>query len=323
MSRNKVIAGDYQHKKVVGTSGTIGIMVGFGKIINLNQTTLEKYEHMSEDHKKGTHVVSLEFKDGKKSLIEVEGKTYKTLLQVMFKTSTQQNPEQGDVIKTIPANNKGCRNGCFVFVVLAAVIIVGAIIAIINMSENPEKYDTSPKYEIGRSLDITVEQAENAIKVLSSVGISDEVTIKHDEGLDNAHFAGEKGYRLSNQEASNIILYMNSDGAIYNIRYADNDLYKKGEVISKLDKFIVTSIEEVQLQSETEEVLKSILKSPSTAKFPKTSEWKIWKQDGQTIIQSYVDSQNSFGAMVRSEFQLILVDSNITSLIIDGEEHIK
>lgn len=66
MAKNQVIAGDYQQKRVIGANGVIGILLGFGKIVNLDQTTVESYEHKSEDHKKGTHVVSIEFKDGKK-----------------------------------------------------------------------------------------------------------------------------------------------------------------------------------------------------------------------------------------------------------------
>ena len=45
------------------------------------------------------------------------------------------------------------------------------------------------------------------------------------------------------------------------------------------------------------------LKSPSTAKFPWSSEGYVTKIDNNTFdIQSYVDSENSFGAMIRTNF---------------------
>lgn len=323
MAKNQVIAGDYQNKAVLGARGAVSIIVGFGKMVNLDQTTVESYEHKSEDQKKGTHIVSIEFKDGKKSLIEIDGNVYKALLQAMFQTSSSSTSVQGNINSNVPTNSKGCRKGCLIFIVAAIVVIIGTIILVSNMAKNPEKYDTSPKYEMVRTLNIPAEQAENVIKILASVGIDEDVTIKHDEVLDNAHFEGEKGYRLSNRDASNIILYMNVDGTIYNIRYADNDLYIDGKVVSKLNDYIVTSMEAAQLQTRCEEALKSVLKSPSTAKFAGVGDWSIWKQDGQTIVKSYVDAQNGFGATIRSEFQFVIENDTVVSLIMDGKEYMK
>jgi len=50
--------------------------------------------------------------------------------------------------------------------------------------------------------------------------------------------------------------------------------------------------------------VKQRLKSPSTAKFPGTIEKDshITEYAGTYIINSWVDSQNSFGAMIRSNF---------------------
>lgn len=53
----------------------------------------------------------------------------------------------------------------------------------------------------------------------------------------------------------------------------------------------------------SERVIKSILKSPSTAEFPNTSEYTI-ATDGDTswTVIGYVDAQNGFGAMLRSQW---------------------
>ena len=212
---------------------------------------------------------------------------------------------------------KGCLSiGCLGF------IIFFIAVPVLFISQNTEKYNTDSKSNLARELNITVEQGEGVIKTLVSVGISEDVTIKHDESLDNAHFEGEKGYRLSNQDASNIILYMNS-GEVHNIRYADNEMYKDGKVLSKIDDYIVTTKEKSELQIRCQESIKSVLKSPSTAKFAGVGDWKVWKENGQTIVQSHVDSQNSLGAMVRSEFQIIIKNDNVVSLIIDGKEYMK
>ena len=73
----------------------------------------------------------------------------------------------------------------------------------------------------------------------------------------------------------------------------------------------------ITLISAAQTIVKNNLKSPSTAKFPwGDKEYQINKKDGLTegftsyIIRSYVDSQNSFGAEIRSNFTVVLeIDS--------------
>jgi hypothetical protein len=112
-AKNQVIAGDYEKKSIVATAGKIVIANGF-KQVHLNKDTLEGYEVMDEDNrksassainrglvggfllgpvgmlaglsvkKKGVYVVAVQFKDGKKSLMEIDEKAYKYLMKVMF-----------------------------------------------------------------------------------------------------------------------------------------------------------------------------------------------------------------------------------------------
>jgi hypothetical protein len=52
------------------------------------------------------------------------------------------------------------------------------------------------------------------------------------------------------------------------------------------------------------------LKSPSTAKFPACSTQKINYKGNQTYyVHSYVDSQNGFGAMIRTRYSVELKDA--------------
>lgn len=62
----------------------------------------------------------------------------------------------------------------------------------------------------------------------------------------------------------------------------------------------------------SQECVKDLLKSPSTAEFPYGSEQFVTQIDEDTfIINSYVDSQNSFGAMLRTQYvcQVTLIDN--------------
>lgn len=63
------------------------------------------------------------------------------------------------------------------------------------------------------------------------------------------------------------------------------------------------------LQINVEDTIKQILKAPSTAKFPggffnPFDDWGFGIKKGIIYITSYVDSENSFGAMLRSQFQV-------------------
>lgn len=113
-AKNAVIAGDYEGKKFVNSSKGIILAISLTKSITLNKDTVESYEVMDESSKtsavsavsrglvgsfllgpvgllagisakkKGVHVVAIQFKDGKKSLIEIDDKLYKTLMKTLF-----------------------------------------------------------------------------------------------------------------------------------------------------------------------------------------------------------------------------------------------
>lgn len=210
--------------------------------------------------------------------------------------------------------------GCLGFLLL---FIISLVISIIYAVNNADELGTTPSGKIAKSLDISPEKAQETIEVLGTVGIEEDADIIHDELLDGAHDEGEKGYRINTSKASNVILYISKDETVNLIKYADNILYENNTVVANLGDFTLTNEEKSQLQYNCQEAIKSILKSPSTAKFPNILEWKFGKQDGVTIVQGYVDSQNGFGAMIRSDFQFKIQDNNVISLIFEGKEHIQ
>lgn len=113
-AKNKVIAGDYEGKGVVSSVGKVLIATGFVKSVELSKETVEEYEVIDAQSKKsavsavgrgfvggallgpvgllaglsakskGVHVIAVQFKDGKKSLIEVNDKVYKVLMKKLF-----------------------------------------------------------------------------------------------------------------------------------------------------------------------------------------------------------------------------------------------
>jgi hypothetical protein len=113
-AKNKVIAGDYEGKAILHTMGVIKISVGFIKNVDISKETVDSYEIVDETTQKsavsavgrglagsfllgpvgmlaglsakskGTHVVAIQFKDGKKSLLEIDEKIYATFIKLLF-----------------------------------------------------------------------------------------------------------------------------------------------------------------------------------------------------------------------------------------------
>ncbi len=97
------------------------------------------------------------------------------------------------------------------------------------------------------------------------------------------------------------------------------------KIIKKFTEYFLTRDEAYDYKTIIEVLIKSILKSPSSAKFPTfIDKYAMGKIDGEVTVQEYVDSQNTFGAMIRSDFQVKYdKNRNIKSFIFDGEELIK
>jgi hypothetical protein len=70
-----------------------------------------------------------------------------------------------------------------------------------------------------------------------------------------------------------------------------------------------------------EQAVEGHLKAPSTAEFASYNPANITQEGNTFYVRSYVDSQNGFGAMVRSDFEVrvIFVDDKIQTRILKFE----
>lgn len=113
-AKNRVIAGDYLGKSVTGVGGIVQICVDFKTLVPLDKFGVDSYDVITEDARKSaasgvargavgvallgpvgmlaglsaknksTVTLAIRFKDGKNSLIEVDEKIYKKIVQAMF-----------------------------------------------------------------------------------------------------------------------------------------------------------------------------------------------------------------------------------------------
>ncbi|MFV0536506.1 MAG: hypothetical protein ACK5M3_03945 [Dysgonomonas sp.] len=94
-----------------------------------------------------------------------------------------------------------------------------------------------------------------------------------------------------------------NDSASYRSTYSDN----------KIDAYIAAK-----------NVINSVLKAPSTAKYPSYDESMVTISGDLHTVTDYVDSQNSFGAMLRAKYTVVLRSSGgewlTESVIFDGNK---
>jgi hypothetical protein len=92
----------------------------------------------------------------------------------------------------------------------------------------------------------------------------------------------------------------------------------KGGAIDQITNYAIPSDKESMAMILAEDFVKQGLKAPSTAEFPgrvfDRDQWKVARNKDLLQVQSYVDSENSFGAMIRSDF-IVQMDYETESLI--------
>jgi hypothetical protein len=114
-AKNKVIAGDYARRPIKSIFGTVQISTLDFKPRIIDKNSVENYELVTDEHRKsaksgvargliggtllgpvgmlagglsaknkGIYTVAIQFKDGKRSLIEVDDKIYKSIIKKCF-----------------------------------------------------------------------------------------------------------------------------------------------------------------------------------------------------------------------------------------------
>ncbi|MEE0706545.1 MAG: hypothetical protein UCH28_09220 [Adlercreutzia sp.] len=116
---NKVIAGDYKGKLIAGSFGEAFISMTMTKFLYLNKETVSNLALLDDESqisvasvalrglvgelllgpiglvaaatakRSGIYIVGIEFKDGKRSVVEVDDKRYRNLVQACIQNSKQ------------------------------------------------------------------------------------------------------------------------------------------------------------------------------------------------------------------------------------------
>lgn len=185
----------------------------------------------------------------------------------------------------------------------------------------PTKDIESSVKVIMNSVEITEEEAAIAFMEIQKVGLDVVISMELITESDQMKFyQANVGYT---KPAT--ISFVNSE--LFGITMGDNlVLYDAdaGGAIDNVENYKLTDEQKSQYIAFAEMTVKKALKAPSTAKFPgwlNWSDWEVWRNKDAVWLKSWVDAQNSFGAMIRSNF-VMQFDYETTELIyfeLDGQ----
>lgn len=188
-----------------------------------------------------------------------------------------------------------------------------------------KKENAQEAKENAKKANVSLKEFENMLAACENIGIN-KGEISNITAKDNWANGKRCAFNYSGYE---FLAYFNQDETVNSINCGTVKFYENGKKVEDLKNRLITADERIQLKSWSEETIKKILKSPSTAKFAggfltPYEDWSFSKNGTTYTVSSYVDSQNGFGAMTRKQFTITYEwndeTSKVTSLIIDGKK---
>ena len=169
---------------------------------------------------------------------------------------------------------------------------------------------------------LTKEEASTAFEKMKAVGYSQLTKLEFEQETTPLKFyLGDAGFTRKT-----ILVFEGSE--LFGINQGgDKQLYDRdaGGVIDNIQNYVLPEVDKGTFIYLAQETVTSALKSPSTAKFPTSifemNEWKVGRDHDVVTVVSWVDAQNSFGAMIRSTFavQFSYSTNELLYLLLDGQ----
>lgn len=169
---------------------------------------------------------------------------------------------------------------------------------------------------------LTKEDAIIAFEKMKSVGYSRLTKLEFSKEMTPLKFY------LANTEFTKTTILSFVESELFGINHGgDKQLYDRdaGGVLDNIQNYVLPEEDKGTYIGLAEQTVKSALKSPSTAKFPTSifqmNEWKVGRDHDVVTVISWVDAQNSFGAMIRSNFavQFSYSTNELLYLLLDGQ----
>ena len=142
---------------------------------------------------------------------------------------------------------------------------------------------------------------QKILKQHNSIGVESVTDATKDEkGMYSLNVTAKGGYT---PEKGYTHLFLDKDNKVETIKLKEIIMYKDGQAVHQPSDYVLSVSEENQMERQAKEIVKKVLKAPTTAEFDYKT-FRYFKLNGIGTIIGTVDSQNSFGAMIRSNFKV-------------------
>jgi len=215
----------------------------------------------------------------------------------------------------------------FILLVIVSIVLAGCAVATQETIPTPIPPTPTPAPPKAVALfmengGMTQEQAEEALGVLNSIGVEDISRLD----FEKEDIPG-KWYITDLQGFPDAKMYINVNKKIYRVTdsLGEMSFYNgfEGGVEEIVTDFVLDSNEENLYIELAKEYALGGLKAPATAQFPEmtSSDWNVARYGHYVEVKSWVDAENSFGALLRNDFlvQINYETKELFSLYIDGD----
>ncbi|MFZ2095145.1 MAG: hypothetical protein WAV05_00780 [Anaerolineales bacterium] len=141
------------------------------------------------------------------------------------------------------------------------------------------------------------QEAELAFEIIKSVGFERVSSIEFFMEADPLKsYLADLGY-------TDVFLVSFTGNEVFGISNGDIVLYDRdaGGIINRITDYTLDYTEKFDFLDRADFYVEQVLKAPSTAKFATVSESQFGRDHDLVTVQSWVDAQNSFGAMLRNK----------------------
>lgn len=238
--------------------------------------------------------------------------------------------ETSDSEKSVYTKKKKGGKLKFVIFAVIAFIIVQCNISNANKKNEAIKESQIPAYE---RFGISENDYAEISPIFEKCGFTKITKVEKEDELNDgtiSYYIEMEGVKpnkvisVGKTEGNIITVYLTKDNKLSEILVNFSPVYKNGKILNKIEAFTELSLEEkTACQMICESSIKKMLKSPATAKFCDYLDYRWSKENGIIKAQGYVDSQNGFGAMVRTNYILTYdcVKQKAVSINVDGTKY--
>lgn len=258
---------------------------------------------------------------------------YAILSVIWIIISKKEKNKQQDKESTDNSQRKSKKTGVIIFIVIAIIgVMIVNFLDLKSIVNKENKSSNTKGMSLNEMFGMTDEEFAEIDTIFNKCGFTKITKVEKEDELDDgttSYYIEMEGVKpnkvisVGKTEGNIIYVYLTKNNKLSEIEVNFNPVYKNGKILNKVVAFTELNVEEkTNCQMICESLIEKMLKSPTTAKFCDYLDYRWSKENGIIKAQGYVDSQNGFGAMIRTNYVLTYdcVKQKAISINVDGKK---